>query len=60
MAHEIPMKAQLKTHESVQLTLAQKSRGAASSKISGPWEWALINFSLFLASTKLIFQQNSK
>ena len=24
MAHEIPMKAQLKTHESVQLTLAQK------------------------------------
>ena len=25
MAHEIPMKAQLKTHESVPLTLAQKS-----------------------------------
>lgn len=24
MAHEIPMKAQLKTHESVQLTVAQK------------------------------------
>ena len=24
MAHEIPMKVQLKTHESVQLTLAQK------------------------------------
>ena len=24
IAHEIPMKAQLKTHESVQLTVAQK------------------------------------
>ena len=26
MAHEIPMKAHSKTHESVQLTLTQKSR----------------------------------